>query len=413
MLKRLLLWFGGYLCVHIKGYSIERFVNLCKARNISIWNIKNTKEGYEFCMMLKAYRSIRPIARKTKTIPYIHKRVGLPFLLHKYRKRKGFFIGILIFSVILYIMSLFIWDISMEGGHKYTQEAMIKFLNANQVYTGMRKSKVNCQVIEEQIRLKYPDISWVSAEVKGTRLILKITETNMPTPKKSTRNPSHMVATKDCTITNLITRNGTPQVKIGSVVKKGDIIISGIVKVMGDFEAIVNTNFVVADADITCKSFYRYKDELPLTYEKKVYTGEKKEGLILKILNHKINLYNPRISYDKYDIIIDETTLKLNRNFYLPIQYHKVKYRKYESQTVTYSEEEASQIAMDRLKRYLDQLVEEGVSIIENQVEIQMVDNKCIASGKIIVEESCWEYQTIEENEWREPNTDEHSGDNH
>jgi acyl-CoA synthetase (AMP-forming)/AMP-acid ligase II len=131
------------------------------------------------------------------------RKIGFPFLWRRYRKRKGFFAGILICIILVYILSLFIWDISVIGGSKYTPEAMRKFLKDNHVYAGIQKKDVNCHEIEEIIRLAYNDIGWVSAEVKGTRLIIKITETNMPAPAQKAMAPSHIVATKDADTTEL------------------------------------------------------------------------------------------------------------------------------------------------------------------------------------------------------------------
>ena len=413
MFRKLLNWFAGYVLVYIKGYSIERFINVCRSKEIHVWEVKSVEGGYTFYMKLRDYKELRPIARKTRLLPLIRSKCGFPFYLQQYGKRKGLFLGLFMFLAILYTLSLFIWDIGIEGGYKYTRETLLKFLNQTDVYTGMMKKNVDCTRIEEKIRLKYKDISWVSAEVKGTRLIIKITETNMPTTKRETREPSHMVATKDGIVTSMITRYGVPQVKIGDVVKKGDILISGIVQVKGDFDAYINTKTVVADADITCKTYYEYSDTFSRNYMKKNYTGKKKKGLILNLFNKKISLHKPRISYKNYDIITDEAVLKLSWDFYLPFRALNLEYLEYDSVEQTYTEEEAEQIAMQHLKEYLDVLDEHNVKLIDNQVKIVVDDNKCTAMGKIIVEESCWEYKQIEENEWRNSETDELDGDNH
>lgn len=402
MIEKFLLWLRGYLLCRIKGYSIERFMNLCRSKGIHINKVNKSEEGYTFLITLKDYRKMRPIARKTKIVPYIKKRYGLPFLLHRYRKRTGLFIGILLFLCIIYTMSLFIWDIHIEGGFKYTKETLLEFINENDVYSGMIKSDVNCQQIEEKIRLEYSDISWVSAEIKGTRLMIRFTETNMPIPKREMREPSHLVATKSGIIKNIITRNGTPQVKIGDVIRKGDVLVSGIVDVVGDFDALIRKKMVVADADIVCKSYYNYNESFPLEHEKKIYTGKEKSKYGIQVLNQKISFYSPRISYRNYDIITDEAILKLSWNFYLPLRYQITTCREYYLQKQVYTKEEATSIAMNRLKEYLDVLVANDVEIIDNQVKIEIDDNTCTASGKIIVYESCWDYKQIEENEWRD-----------
>ncbi|MDF2907304.1 MAG: hypothetical protein K0R34_2625 [Herbinix sp.] len=413
MLIKLINWFRGFLCVRIRGAAPERFINLCCNKKIFIWNLKRIDEDYQFHISVKNYKNLKPIARKTGMVPKITHKTGFPFIMHRYRKRKGFFIGIFLCIILVYILSLFIWDINILGGSKYTPEAMIKFLDENEVYTGIKKKKVDCQEIEETIRLAYNDIGWVSAEIKGTRLIIKITETNMPAPAEIAIAPSHMVATKNGIVKEIITRSGTPLVKTGDIVKKGDILVSGIITIMDDFNVVISNQPVVADADLLCRSYYDYYDELPMSYIDKIYTQESKKGYYIALIGKKLFLYNRRNTYDKYDIIVNENTLHITNSFYLPFQYGTITTREYVEERKTYTEDEAITIAKARLKRYFDQLIENDVLINENNVKITIENNKCIARGRILVEEPAWEYKTIQENEWRIEQTDELNGDDH
>lgn len=412
MLKKLFRWFKGFVRVRLKGESAERFFNLCSNRKIYLWNIKNNNGIYECNVMLKDYKGLKTIAKKTHTIPYIIYRTGFPFTVQKNKKRKGFVMGILLFAGILYILSLYIWDINIQGGHTYTPEAMIKFLKNNNVYTGIHKKHINCQNIEELIRLTYKDIGWVSAEMKGTRLIIKITETKMPKPYIAVDSNSHIVASKDSIITEIVTRTGTPLVKIGDVVKKGDILISGIVDIIGDNEILVNKKAVLADADIIGKTIYEYEDSMPLDYLEKQYTGNKKTGYTLNFLLKKINIYKPRNIYPKYDIIVSERMLHFSNNFYLPIGYTITDYPEYIEVKKRYTKEEATSLMENRLTRFINKLTEDDVIILENQVKIEINNKKITAKGKILVLESIKDFRAVNDDEWRMIETDESSGNN-
>jgi similar to stage IV sporulation protein len=413
MLIKLARWFRGILVVRIRGIAPERFINLCNNKKIFIWDLRKVEEDFQFHILAKRYKSLKPIAKKTGIVPKIEKKIGFPFLWHKYRKRKGFFAGIFICIILVYILSLFIWDISILGGSKYTPEAMLKFLKANEVYAGIRKKEVNCQEIEETIRLAYNDIGWVSAEVKGTRLIIKITETNMPAPAQKALGPSHMVATKDAIMKSIITRAGTPLVKEGTIVRKGDILVSGILTVKGDFDEILRYTPTLADADIVCSSYYDYFDSFPIKYIEQEFTEKQKKGYFIAFTGKKLFLYNPRNSYNKYDIIVNENTVHITNSFYLPLRYGSITTREYYEEEKTYTQQEAATIAQARLQRYFDQLSEKDVLIKENNVKITIENNYCIAKGRILVEEPAWEYRTITENEWRIEQTDEHNGNDH
>lgn len=409
MLTKLINWICGVLTVRISGVAPERFINFCCNRKLFIWNLQNIDKEYQFNIRANKFKQLKPIAKKTGIVPDIVKKSGFPFIWHKYRKRYGFFAGVLICSLLVYILSLFIWDINITGGSKYTPETLLEFLRDNDVYAGIRKKYINCQEIEECIRLAYRDIGWVSAEIKGTRLIIKITETSMPAPVKKADRPSHMVASKNAVVKSIITRTGTPLVKKGDVVKKGDTLVSGIVAIKGDFEEIIRFQPIVADADIVCSSYYDYEDVFSLDYIEAVYTGRVKKGFYLALTDKKLFLYNPSNSYDKYDIIVSEKVLHLTDSFYLPIRYGTITNREYYEVKKKYSKDEAAALAQDKLQRYLEKLTANNVLITENKVKIIIEDGKCIAKGRIFVEEPAWEYKEISDDEWRIEGTNEHN----
>ena len=65
MLIKLFRWLRGYLLIKMKGKSPERFINLCSNRKIYIWNLKNVEDNYEFNVMLKDYKKMNPLAKKS------------------------------------------------------------------------------------------------------------------------------------------------------------------------------------------------------------------------------------------------------------------------------------------------------------------------------------------------------------
>lgn len=395
MLNKIQKFFNGYLLIKLVGNSPERFLNLCCSKNIFIWNIMQTDEGYTFYIDIKDFKRLKAIIRKTRVKLIILKRYGFPFILFRYRKRKVFFISIIFCSIIVYILSLYIWNISISGEYSNTKETIMEFLKTQEIYSGIMKKNINCQDIEDMIRKEYNDIGWVSAEIKGTRLIIKVNETNMPQIHEKQTMPCNIVAQKDGIITSIVTRNGTPVVSQGDVVKKGDILVSGVVKIIGDGDIQLGERLVISDADIRMKTFYDYEDKQNLMYINKIYTNNFCDGYSLQIFNKKIILYNPFKNYDKYDIIIDTQNLKLGENFFLPLSLIKISYYEYNEQKSKYQSEEIISIMNNRLNRYLNKLIEKEVTILENNVNIEINQNICIAKGKIIVEDSAWQYETI------------------
>ncbi len=93
MLLKIIRYIKGYIRIRVIGYSAERFLNACSHKGIFLWGLKPVDGAYEMNITIKGFRQLKPIIRKTGTKVVIVRRFGLPFFLHKYRKRKLFFGG--------------------------------------------------------------------------------------------------------------------------------------------------------------------------------------------------------------------------------------------------------------------------------------------------------------------------------
>ena len=141
MLLSIIKFFRGFVCVRLSGYAPERFLNLCGNRDIVIWNLERDGDDYEFYISVQAFRTLRPIAKKTRTKLVVKKRFGFPFWLHRYRRRKLFFGGILLFFLILILLSQFIWNIEINGNSYITDETVLAYLKEQDLSFGTPKKK--------------------------------------------------------------------------------------------------------------------------------------------------------------------------------------------------------------------------------------------------------------------------------
>ena len=380
----------GYVRVRLIGYAPERFLNLCSKHNILIWNLEFKDEAYELCISIKGFRELKPILRKTKTRIFILSRHGLPFYVHRYRKRKIFFLGIALCALGLYVMSLFIWNIEVEGNLHRTDSTIIQFLSENHVYHGSRKSSLDCSKLEELLRSQYDDVIWASVKIQGTRLLIDIQEnlaTNQAAEAVTEDTPSDLVADKDAVIYSIVTRSGTPYVKKGSAVVKGDMLVEGKIPIYNDNGELTHYQYCHSDADILASTSYFYEDTFSLEYEDKVFTGKEKKDYGLLIFQKTFHFPWKKQSFDSYDRITTETPFKLGESFYLPIVLCKEVTKEYVIEKMTYTDVEAEALAKKKLEDFCRKLSEKGARIEDNQVAITFVNGSCMASGEIKVVE--------------------------
>lgn len=390
MLIDKLKYLQGYVKIRLYGYAPERFFNLCSNHDILIWNLEYRDERYEFCISVKGLKNLRPILKKTRTKFEILERHGMPFFLHKYRKRKLFAAGVFLCCGLLYAMSLFIWKIEVEGNQHRTDSSITKFLEENHVYHGMLKSKINCEEIEELLRTGYDDIIWASAKIEGTMLVIEIQENlaaNQQAEEKVQEDgrPTDIVADKDAQIYSILTRKGVPKVEKGMEVHTGDLLVEGKIPVMDDNGEVSSFQYTPSDADIMGITEYSYEDSFSMTYRDKVFTGRESKGFCLRIGKNQIKFPVFGENFKRFDTITDEYDMKAGETFYLPLVWIKETHKEYQLMEKHYSKEEAKKRAEWKLKEFSEKLTQKGVQIIENSVIIVTDKKYCRASGTLKV----------------------------
>lgn len=377
----------GYLQVELSGYGMERFLNLCLNKELTLWELNKSSDAYIFYISLRDFRELKPLLKKTETHLHIKKKCGLPFFFYTHRKQKCFVLGLIICLGCVYYMSLFIWDIHVSGSAYYTEEQIISYIKNSYISPGTKIKDIDSAALEKNLMDYFDEIAWISCEIKGTQLRITLTETIIGNEVLVSEKPSDLVAAKDCEIVSLITRNGTPVVKVNDLVKKGDILISGTIHIYDDNNEVLETDYVPADGDVYGIVTYDYEDSFEMNYYEKQYSGKNKKTFILQLGNKTYQLWNPKINYDYYDISEESYMEKLGQTFYLPFSIDVVSYCQYTPVLKQYTKEEAVEKAQKRLDTKLDELREKGVEIMENNVKIEIKDQVCYAAGSIVAKE--------------------------
>lgn len=365
----------GYVSIKIRGLSPERFMNLCSNHDIFLWDIENHGDYYTMKISLKSFYKLGPISRKTGTRVVITKRCGLPFLSVRMRKRKIFLAGLAGSFVFWIWMSGFIWAVEVDGNYYVSSDVFQDFLRENGIVPGMKKNAVDIERLEKAIRGEYDLITWTSAKIEGTRLLIQIKENDLTgrTEQRSAEETGEgmdLVADKDGVIVSIVTRAGVPLVKAGNEVKAGDILVEGAVPIMKEDGTIKRYEFCSADADILLQCIYSYQEKVAEVYEDKIYTGREKRNPFLMCGTKKLQLPYGRKGYEMFDEVEEKKQLCLFENYYLPLYIGSDLSREYYLEEKSYSQEEIKSIFEAKIQKIIETLEEKGVQIIEKNVTI-------------------------------------------
>ena len=390
MFEWLYKWYKGFVLINISGTGQERFLNLINAREISIWSISRFNENIQFYMYARDVKLLKEILRKTKTSIKISKRCGVPFFLFANRKRKMFIAGMLTGWFLVYTMSLYVWNISFDGNIRYTDDELMKYMKTIGIVEGIKKSNIKPDIIEKAIRNQYFDITWSSVEISGTMLKIHIRENNSQSriekDETISSQTNDIVANKDGVIVSMITRSGTPVVKIGTQVKKGDVLVQGKYDIVADDMSVIEEKRVQADGDIVAKVTYNISEKIDRNYAKKIYIGENINIKEISWYKGKINVALLCNNLDeKCDIICKSVPVSIGKSFYLPVLFNDVEYKKYSLVNEKYTDDELTDKANKKIEYILKKIEENTIQIIEKNVKIENSENYCLISGKITV----------------------------
>ena len=380
----------GYLRIKVWGFSPERFMNLCSNRGILLWEIVRDEDTYYMNISINGFYKLRPIVKKTGTKVAILEKYGLPFFLPLLQKRKIFLAGMLL-SVAFWMWSaLYVWDIEISGNYQITQDVFESFLKEQQVKVGMRKSGLDIEELEKEIRREFPQVTWTSARLTGTRLQIAVKENDAPIIEDALEEEEtgkDLVSQYQGTIVSMIVRNGVPMAAIGDTVEKGTLLVDGKVPVYNEDGTVREYQLVNADADIVIEHTRTFRGTLPFDYIKKEYTGRIRKRYFLKVGEKEWKIPQER-PFLIYDSVIKESRPLLFQKLSIPVYFGSVTHREYQNMEYEYTLEEARDLLNEKLRLFLTSLEEKGVQIIEKNVRIDTNDGMWVIEGSFLVREA-------------------------
>lgn len=381
-LKRKLL---GYAHCRFLGESKARMLNICRKHRIYLWDtaVLDEKE-MTFYILKQDIKEAEKIAKTCGGTLSVLDIYGLPSVLKSIFSHKFFYIGGGICAALIIFMSRFIWNVEITGNSFYTDETLIQYLNEIHSGPGAPKASVVASEVEEELRLKYPRITWVSARIVGTKLKIEMEEGIRP-PETVREEKTAITSDYDGTIITLMLRSGTALVRQGDEVSRGDVLVEGKNDILNDDGTVRETKTVAADADIVIRTQMTVDRIYSRKYEKKNYTGVKSVTYRWHPGGWQVTL--PSIGKTPDDALYEETVtykkFRLTPNFYLPFSSEKRVRTYYVTEAALYTEEEIKEIAQSDINRKLDALIQSGAVIRENHIEYELFDDHLKAGGYV------------------------------
>ncbi len=375
----------GYVIVEISGFALERFINLMLNRKIDVWDVCAVGEKIQFKMIARDFKILKPIVKKARCRVKIVRKYGMPFTIHRYKKRKLMPIGLVGFILMLWCLSSFVWLVDVEGASHLNSMDIINSLEEQGYGVGKWKNNLNLREAEAYLVKTYPDIVWTAIKFEGTRLVVQVAET-VPPPDMvvMTGKVTDIVAKRDAIVTSIAVYKGMPKVKKGDIIKKGEILVSGQMPLGAESEEIYKTD---AKAKVIGRTVYSARGEVNFTQQKKHYLDEVSRKYSIKLFNHPFTIWNQKVKSQNYDTQVVLHQLHITKLFPLPFAYEVQTRVGYIPDYKTLTVEEAKDMLLSQLWEDLSGSLSEDANVLKREVFFKETQQGITGVLQIIAEE--------------------------
>ena len=90
----LLRYIKGFLMIEIWGDTAEQLINRAVKNRILLWNLEYMQNKIICSVTIKDFKKIFNLHKFKGVNIKINKKIGLPFIMHRYRRRFGFVMAV-------------------------------------------------------------------------------------------------------------------------------------------------------------------------------------------------------------------------------------------------------------------------------------------------------------------------------
>lgn len=354
--------------VAIEGKNPDYFINELIKNNIYIYDLEKEYKKLIIVISLDDYNKLKKI--KTSYKFYIIDSYGVVKFKYLVKKYLFFLICMFLGICLNIFLSKLIFDVEVVHSNRYIREIVYNNLRERGIYK--YRFKVNYlekeKIIKEILKKESNDIEWLEIEEIGTKYIVKV-EQRKKNKEEEVCVPRNIVAGKDAFILEIQADVGEVIKKKYDYVKKGDIVISGIIH---NKEEEVSRK--CATGKIYGEVWYKVNLEIPMEYKEEIVTGKEKNTFEINFLNKNISLFNNFKTYKK------NSTFLIGSNL-LPISLNFTKYLETDVKMYKYNlfnvDDYALELASKKIKNKLG---------TRGEVVSKKVLKKSIKKSKIIIE---------------------------
>lgn len=342
----------GKLRIEICGAYAENLLNAAALSAIELWDIECVDEcTLRMSMYEPEYERLLAVAGKCMCEVKTLSTQGGSKDRKMLKRRAWLLVFACVIAALLFISSLFVWEIQVVGNEKLTDGQVLRALSQCGVDKGSYRYSISADLVRSQMMQQLPEIGWMTVNISGSRAVAVIVERQEKPEIYAESEPADIVAARTGIIKRMSVENGK------AVVHKGQSVLEGEMLVSGTMDSIANgSKYVRAKARILADTWQEISAVCPLQEDVKEPSLVSRSRFAVILGKRRINLYfDSGKAIDECDKIIYEYNLGVEGLFALPVTFIREELRSYDVQPqAAYDrqlmEQQLGKVLMDRVK---------------------------------------------------------------
>lgn len=329
---------SGIIRVKIEALNAGTIVNKLIDSGVYIKNLKEKTKYICFDIYQKDEVILKKICKRFHRRFEIISRNNFVNHIKKLKYYFGFFVAVTIMSIFLFTSNLYVYKINVlvSSDADFDLEKINNFLKENNIVSGMQKKDVDIDKLQNLIISTQDNVAGCKIKQNGGVLDIVI----YPGLLKENVSTENIYSKFDAIITDIEIYAGKTNLKVGDLVKKGDLLIE-------------NNNG--AAGKITGKVYLSDY----IIYNENQYEKVKTGNIIKKrsILIFNKNL-NKSLQFDGFSNFFEENCVfYVSKNLFLPLQIIETTYSEFELKDIVVTFESQEENLKNKLYNSLIQKV--------------------------------------------------------
>lgn len=311
------LWrsLNGMVTMEYSSADSPNVLTVLKEQGIELENVQFMDElTVRFQVQRQHAKAINRHARKRDDSCRILQQNGLFWKLSGFSKRPVLLIGFSLLILMTVFLPTRILFYRIEGNQNVPNNKILELVWQNGIPFGAVRREIRSEKVKNALLQSIPELEWVGINTSGCVATISVRERQNTKKPDQTKGVSSIVAIRDGVIRELTVTAGTPTVKIGQVVKAGQVLISGYT----DCGISVRAERAIGEAYAATKR--NLTVVTPGNASKRGEVLEEKTNYALIIGKNRINLLKDSGNLDTVCVkIYEREYLTLPGGFQLPI----------------------------------------------------------------------------------------------